>query len=271
MLLRFLVLAGLAAAGSLVAVGAGAIEPLKLASHRAVYELTLDRPDPSGSVVSLRGRLVMEFQNVCDGYTLNQRIHTEMTNDEDNDLISDFTTTSWESHDGRRFRFSLKNDINGETEEEYIGSADTDAGLKGGHARFTKPKSKHMVLPPRTVFPNEHLETLIRGAMAGQLMLPVRVFDGSGDDGLYETGGYIGKPFEPVNASEGVLKPLAGVRSWPVHIAYFPLLTKAETPEYQISFRLFANGVSGDLVLDYGDYAMKGTLTRLDLLPEHGC
>ena len=98
------------------------------------------------------------------------------------------------------------------------------------------------------------------------------VYIGSGDDGLFETGGHIGKSYAKVADTEaGVLKPLHGMQSWPVRVAYFPLLTKAETPEYEIAFRLFANGISGDLLLDYGDYAMKGILSRLDLLPGPGC
>ncbi|HUN51602.1 MAG TPA: cell envelope integrity EipB family protein [Candidatus Sulfotelmatobacter sp.] len=247
-------------------------EGIRLASHRAVYELSLARPDPTGSVVALQGRLVMEFSDVCDGYALNQRIHTETTDGDDNDVSSDFITSSWESRDGTRFRFSLRNEVSGETTEEYVGTAELDKAGKGGTVSFTKPNANKMTLPPHTVFPNVHLVTLLRGAMAGETMLPVRVFDGSGNDGLFATGGHIGKPYPKVAANQsGVLKPLRGMASWPVRIAYFPLLSKAETPEYEIAFRLFANGISGDLLLDYGDYAMKGVLSRLDLLPGQGC
>lgn len=266
---RTLLLAVAVLVGSVPAIAA---EGFKLASHRAVYELSLARPDPTGSVVALRGRLVMEFNDVCDGYALNQRIHTETTDGDDNDVASDFTTSSWESRDGMRFRFSLRNDVSGETTEEYVGTAELDKSGKGGSVSFTKPADKKMPLPAHTVFPNIHLVTLLRGAMAGETMLPVRVFDGSGNDGLFETGGHIGKPYAKVAENEaGVLKPLRGMQSWPVRVAYFPLLTKAETPEYEIAFRLFANGISGDLLLDYGDYAMKGILSRLDLLPGPGC
>ena len=57
---------------------------LKFAPHRAVYDLTLARSDPTGAVTSLRGRLVMEFNDVCEGYTLNQRILTEAADMEGN-------------------------------------------------------------------------------------------------------------------------------------------------------------------------------------------
>ncbi|MGG2362624.1 EipB family protein, partial [Salmonella enterica] len=34
---------------------------------------------------------------------------------------------------------------------------------------------------------------------------------------------------------------------------------------------LYENGISDDLVLDYGDYAMKGTMIRLEVLPAPRC
>lgn len=255
----------------LAGTAAEAPDQIDLAPHRAVYELGLARPDPTGSVVALRGRLVMEFTDVCEGYTLNQRIHTEMTGNEGNDVVSDFTVSSWESRDGRRFRFALKNDVNGRTMEEYAGRAELAGDGASGTATLTKPKEATFDLPVGTVFPTEHLVKLIRGAIAGRTYLPVRVFDGSGIEGLFETGTHVGKPMPPKTASPGTEDPLQGERSWPVRVAYFPLLEHAETPRYEIGFRLFANGISGDLVLDYGDFAMKGVLSRLELLPNPGC
>jgi len=38
-----------------------------------------------------------------------------------------------------------------------------------------------------------------------------------------------------------------------------------------MSFKLYANGVSRDLLMDYGDFSLKGTLVKLDFLPEDNC
>jgi EipB-like len=38
-----------------------------------------------------------------------------------------------------------------------------------------------------------------------------------------------------------------------------------------LSFDLFENGVSGALKLDFGDFALKGELKRLELLKETEC
>jgi hypothetical protein len=41
--------------------------------------------------------------------------------------------------------------------------------------------------------------------------------------------------------------------------------------EYELSFRLFANGVSRDLLINYGDILIHGELTRLDFHEPASC
>ncbi len=43
------------------------------------------------------------------------------------------------------------------------------------------------------------------------------------------------------------------------------------TPSYQIDFRLYANGVSRELLIDYGDFSIHGTLTSLEYLKATEC
>jgi hypothetical protein len=63
---------------------------------------------------------------------------------------------------------------------------------------------------------------------------------------------------------------------WPVDIAYFDETGNEgeEVPEYRIHFKLHENGMSRDLMMDYGDFSMKGTLVNLSLFPvpaDKGC
>jgi hypothetical protein len=239
-----------------------------LAPHRAIYDLTQSRGDGSGAV-SIRGRLAIEVQDTCEGHTTNQRFWTEMQNAEGAISISDFTLSSWESKDGKRFRFQMRNEVDGETTEEYTGTAERNPDGTG-IIEMTKPETTSLELPEGTVFPNHHLIELIRHAIAGDRFVSIRVFDGSGEEGLFETGGSIGKPLAPENGTPPVLVPLKGLRSWPFRVAFFPLLTKAEEPQYEIGFRMYENGVSADLVLDYSSYGLRGELVRLEMLPG-GC
>jgi hypothetical protein len=63
---------------------------------------------------------------------------------------------------------------------------------------------------------------------------------------------------------------LSKERFWPVDIAYFDMEGDGgeELPEYRISFKLHPNGMTRDLLMDYGDFSMKGKLVDLALLPE---
>jgi hypothetical protein len=254
---------------SLLAPVAQAADPaIVLAPHRAMYDLSQTRGEANGAL-TVRGRLAIEVQDTCDGHTTNQRFWTEMQNAEGSTSISDFTLSSWESKDGKRFRFQMRNEIDGETTEEFTGTAEMkDDGT--GTIQMVKPEATSLDIPSGTVFPNQHLIVLIRAALAGKNFLAIRIFDGSGEEGLFETGNTIGRPFPPEDGGNQVLKPLKGLRSWPFRVAFFPLLTKAEEPQYEIGFRMYENGVSADLVLDYQSYSLKGELVQLEMLPG-GC
>ncbi len=66
-------------------------------------------------------------------------------------------------------------------------------------------------------------------------------------------------------------KGLAELVSWPVSIGYFEPKMGDLTPSYQIDFRLYANGVSRELLIDYGDVSIHGTLTSLEYLKAEAC
>ena len=61
--------------------------------------------------------------------------------------------------------------------------------------------------------------------------------------------------------------------SWPVTISYFDSAkTEGEgTPAYELTFRLFANGVSRRLKIDYGDFVVNGNLRELKFFKATSC
>ncbi len=53
---------------------------------------------------------------------------------------------------------------------------------------------------------------------------------------------------------------------WPVTIAYFDDKEKQDgLPIYRINFKLYRNGITRDLTMDYGDFSMRGKLVKLDV------
>lgn len=252
------------------AVPDSAVPGVKLAGHRAIYDLALAKSE-AGSVNQMRGRLVLEFRDVCEGYTLTQRFRTEMVDSDGDFHNAEFSITSWESRDGLKYRFNLKHDSEGEPAEEYVGRADIGSRGGSGKAIFSKPQGLEIAMPKGTIYPSEHLAMLIRDAKAGKTFLAAKVFDGSGDDGVFEVSAAIGRAQSVSDSARPLLSPLKGVQSWNVRLAYFPTKEKTEKPQYEIAFRLFANGVSDDLLMDYGDYALKGQLTAFELFPAAEC
>jgi len=85
-------------------------EPTKLVAHRAVYEMTLDDARSASGITGIDGRMVFEFTgSACDGYSLNMRMVTQMTDSQGQTNLTDLRSSTWEQGDGQKFRFSRRN------------------------------------------------------------------------------------------------------------------------------------------------------------------
>ncbi len=188
--------------------------------------------------------------------------------------LSDLRTASFESGDGRSYRFRNDSATEGAAKTFVDGSAErrTNGPLA---VRLRSPKREAVSLDGGAVFPNAQMRDLIAAAREGRRTLSLKLFDGS-DDGrkIYETLAVIGTPYEP--ASVEVLEEaarqdgLSKLRRWPVTLSYFGSDRGDKTPVYVLGFDLYENGVSRALRLDYGDFVLKGEMVRLELLPERG-
>jgi hypothetical protein len=278
--MRFsLVLASIALA-LVSAVPAGAEVPVdkppRLAPHRVVYDLSLAASRGARTIESARGRIAFDFTgDACEGYALKFRQVTVLESAESGTKTSDLRTANFESGDGKTFRF--RNDTG--SGEGPAQSVDGNAERKPNaplSVRLKTPKRDSISLDKEAVFPNTQMRDLIAAAKAGRSTLSMKIYDGS-DDGrtVYETLSVIGKRIDPGQV-DGLEEPakqegLAKLARWPVSISYFKPGKKDETPVYVLGFDLYENGVSRALRLDYGDFALKGEMTRLELLPEKGC
>ncbi len=262
---------GILSSGAVHAVDGTEREALSqgLVSHQAFYGLSVARLDPRNYRQGVAGGLSLEFVNACDGYVLNQRFVIQ-TSTEDGPVLNDMVLNSWESHDGRRFRFKLKDEVNGDLDQQLAGEAKLVQGGKS-KVRFTLPPDTDLPLPDGTIFPTEHTIRLLALARAGENWLQVPVYDGSAADSYVEIGGFVSGELPPDASGRAVLKPLEGVRSWRIRLAYFTSEKAQDMPDYEIGYRLYENGVADDIVFDYGDYAIRATLQQLDIKPKDGC
>ena len=236
-----------------------------LVSHRAVYDLTLDHADEKSGISGLTGRMVYEFNgSPCEGYTTNFRLVTRIDMEEQPQRLTDQQTTTYEAGDGKSFRFVNKTFVDKELAKEVRG----DAKLAGGRTvvELTKPKEQKLDLRG-TQFPTSHILELIGKAQAGEHFYQTSLFDGSEDaDRVVATSVVVGKEQNAQDDETKVIGKYVKDSVWPVTIAYFDDKEKQDgLPIYRIDFKLYKDGITRDLTMDYGDFAMHGKLVKLDV------
>jgi hypothetical protein len=271
------------AAASAVAFGiAGASLPASVtaagvytAPHRAAYTFKLKSARADSGIVDITGGMTFEVADSCDGWTVNQRIVLRMLNRQNNEVVSVTNYSSWESKDGRRFRFNSKTTRNGRTSEQYRGTATLRADGSGGEAKFTLPKAKTMKLPKGSVFPTAHAELVMRAAERGENFVWRVLFDGTTDEGPYGASAVISKPktsrTDEEKAVDKLLGKLAGPQFWTIRLGFFQYNSKSPNPEYDLSVGMNANSVARWLVMDYGTFVIDARLAKIQALPKSAC
>jgi hypothetical protein len=267
--------------GLLQAAAASALAgEVKLAPHRAIYDLSLKRADDGAALSGVDGRLALELGGSdCEGWTTNFRMANEFRPREGNVRVIDTQSASWESGDGLSMRYNQREFLDGAASGERKVSAKRDPQGGVGYALLEKPEQKSFELPSETIFSIEHQKRLLRLALSGGKHDSSLIYDGSDDSAGFRAIAFVGARKAPGEVPVGVSGPAADaivkLPSWPMTISFYstkPGDAEGEaTPAYQISFTMYENGVAGNLVLDYGEFALAGTLKVLEFLDQPPC
>ncbi|MEZ5827611.1 MAG: cell envelope integrity EipB family protein [Hyphomicrobiales bacterium] len=260
------------------ALALAAKEPTKLVPHRAIYEMTLDEARSASGITGIDGRMVFEFTgSQCDGYSLNMRMVTQMTDSQGQTNLTDLRSSTWEQGDGQKFRFQSAQYLNDKLGDVTMGRATRADPNEAVQVKLSQPARAELSLTGQIFFPTQHSIALIEKAVSGQSLFQARIYDGS-EKGrkVYDTTAFIGSVVKPGTDDaklEAVAKEkkLGELPSWPVSIGYFEPNNGDLIPSYQIDFRLYENGVSRNLLIDYGDFSIQGTLTSLEYLKAKEC
>jgi hypothetical protein len=252
------------AASSFLAVP-GMAEAVPLVQHRAVYDLKLTDASERSGITGITGRMVYEIRgSACEGYTVRFRYVTQSSTREASQ-VTDQQTTTFEDAEGKSFSFVTKSYTDQNLDKELRGNATRDPD--GVKIDIELPEQKSLELQP-TQFPTQHLVDLIARAKTGETFYETSIFDGSEDaDKAMTTTVIVGKQ---ANASTSdpefkALDKLGAEKFWPVDIAYFDETSEngEDMPDYRISFKLYENGLTRDLEMDYGDFSIHGELVDL--------
>lgn len=257
-------------AAALVLIAAGPAGAAEIMPHRALYTMSLTRAGGDSGVTAASGTMAYQWGETCDGWTIEQRYRLKMGYSESPDVSISSNFVTWESKDGLHYRFNQKETRNGADEEELKGEAKLDGPGQGGTATFDQPEGKSFKLPAGALFPSAHTIALIAQAEAGENFMSKQVFDGATAEGAVLVSAVIGAKVEP-DADAAKKSPLLNRPGWRIRLAFFPADQKAEKPDYELGMLLLDNGVSRDMVIDYGDYAIHAKLDDIEALPKPGC
>ncbi|MDX2028590.1 MAG: cell envelope integrity EipB family protein [Alphaproteobacteria bacterium] len=251
------------------------IVPVKTAimPHRAIYDLSLASAKNGSNIIDVSGQMLFEWRDVCDGWAVQQhlRLHFSYAEGDTSNVTS--TQLSWESKDGKRYNFNIRRVSDGKETDRYVGKAVMKEN--GGVATYTAPEAKELKLPPGTLFPTAHTESILQKATTGEKLFTRRVFDGSDEEGSNDISAFISNQEAHWQKTELdqklVSKPILSYPDWPVRLAFFKITSETGEPDYEMNLSLLANGVARKMNIDYGDFSVNGTLVEIEPMPTSGC
>lgn len=249
--------------------------------HRAVYDISLVRATPGSGISEMTGRMVYELEgSACEGYTQKMRFVTRITGRDGEAQTNDLRSTTWEEADGKQLRFTSSQYRDEQLEETTQGDASRASAGDAAKVQLTKPARKGLELKAGVMFPMQHSLALVEAAKRGDHSLMAELYDGSEKgEKVYLTSAFIAKEIRGAKKLEGVAPEvlskvdLESRPAWPMAISYFDADAQGKdaVPSYELSFRLYDNGISTKLFIDYGDFSIEGTLVDVTLLEPSKC
>ena len=237
---------GLCAAGPLAATGAS-----ELVGHTAVYEVTLESARAGSGVVGAEGRLVVEFDNLCDGYVLTERMLVEMRV-EGGDWVADYFYSAHEAADSGAYRFITRTSAGGRLVEDSAGKV--IATSDGGRALAYTAERPDAPLATAALLPVQMARALIAAAEGGASTYEAQVVDAVAEGGAYDIF--------------AAIRPLTeGERRWRVDLSFFQPGAQDAAPNYETSFVIYPDGRSDDVLMRYENFSLRAKITEIDLRP----
>lgn len=270
------VLAAAPAVADAASVPAGKITAANMMPHRALYKMTLDSARNGSTVTGADGIMYFEWEDACTGWVIDQRMDLTFLHDNGDNVSIGSAYSTWEAKDGSRYRFTYRRLVNGELNESLRGSATMPEAGQPGLATYQGEESREVKLPAGTLFPTAHTIAMLNAAEHGDKLFNALMFDGTDTEGLSEISAVISKA-RPVQSELARTGWTADKKAegFPIRMAFFSTSSDdgqpESAPDYEMDTAMLPNGVSEYLLIDYGDFKMRGTLEKVELLPAPKC
>lgn len=244
---------------------------VELQPHRAYYSISMcGRPSPQSNIVDVRGTMMLEFNKIPGGWTVQHLSEIWRYTDDGSVEHVRWGYVTWEAEDGSRFKFNTFRKIDDELVEDIRGEAKRKGKLI--QVFYQKPEQKTLQLSEGTLFPIQHTKMLLAAAQAGEHTFPSIVFDGSSTAGASEINTFIGaKKVIAGNPTAENTHQFANQPFWPVRSAVYGQGETAYEPSYVTTQELLPNDIITQYdIVDSEGLKIRGRLERIELLPGGG-
>ena len=245
-------------------------DPL-ITPHRAAYVLTLEVTRHDSAIRNATGAMVYSLGETCDGWTVEQKFILKLLQVDGRLVHLNASSSAWESKDGKRLRFNNKQERDGIEIKKIRGEGRIDNANGHGFVKFELPKVKTIPLPKGTVFPTMHTIKLIQRAREGKKTDRQLLFDGSDLESPGPVSAFILPLKQPKKPNRALTAPLGPNELRTFSLAFFNMDSNRTEPEFEMSIQLQDNGVAPSMILDYGSYAVRGELVRIERLEKPDC
>lgn len=239
---------------------------IPLSAYKACYILSLAPNLPESSVTEIEGQMVVEFREVGGGWTLQQNADLTVTSANAQQTEIRWNYVTWEAKNGKAFRFNMRKEVDGVTEEDLRGSVLLKK--QNWHITFKKPYYKILKTKDKILFPIQHLHHLLHLAQRGEKFTSNKVFDGSSLDGPVDVNTFIGKPHHPLQFCnlKNFGQDFGGQQFWPIRFAIYQPQSDRESPDLESAQHVLPNGLPLEYLIDYGEFKIKAVLNSYALL-----
>jgi hypothetical protein len=235
-------------------------------AHKALYQLTLDTAR-SSDVIAATGTMGYEVTDACEGWAVRQELRMAVTNADGQQvqMASDYAT--WESKNGLKFRYHMKQTTDQAVSSQTDGEASLTRAGGPGEAHYSMPAESTVKLPKGTVFPMAHTIALIAAAREHKHFLSLPLFDGTDENGAEHSFIVV---LDWKGPAPNRWPTLAALPSTKVHISFFDPQPSSMTPSYEVTMRYWEDGVADNMKMNFGDFTMDAKLKDFSPQP-HRC
>jgi hypothetical protein len=247
-------------------------------TYRALYDLEPARISQGSGAQPIDGKVAYEVTGSdCAGFSVDSDYTTRYSSgDQDGIRAVNTLSNSFESNDGLELQISQTQSVNKQVTDDSKITAKRPAAGAEVQADQQGTKKQHFTLSGDVLFPTAHQKKLLAAAQAGQNRDVSTVYDGSDGSKLFRVVTFIGKKRAPGSYAPDLANPeaqaLQSMASWPFQLGYYATDNpNSDTPDFQATFNMYENGVSTEMLFDYGTFTMRGKLSHYEALPPKPC